>query len=365
MKKVSVYVKGDRNSTAYYRIYQYLDKISEIKCEYRMMMSSHIHSKYMPVSKCSIVIKFYVYIHVYFRMLYALFYDNIKKPDIVVIHRRIISRFMPFSYKCLLLLLKYRGVKIVWDFDDNIVESGEVSKTTFDFYSKLSDTIVVTHVFLKEQISCKVRNKVQIIPTTDGDMYKSFKDDKINSYRLLSLEKELNLVWVATSSNLEYLNGIINILDLTAKKIKKNGLNLKLLVVCDSPLLHNCQNLKVCNIKWTRNKAIETMKIAHIGLMPLANTSFTMGKGGFKLVQYMSIGLPSIGSNVGYNTYVLSDEAGVLVNGEQDWEDAIIKLSDKDIWNQYSQNAYNRWVKAFSYNENLNRWKQILLYNQL
>ena len=363
MKKASVYVKGDRNSTAYYRIYQYLDNITDIQCEYKMMMSPYIHNKYMPISKQPIWIKVLVYLHIYMRMLFALVKDLIQAPDVIVIHRRIISRFMPLSYKCLLTLLKMRKTKIVWDFDDNITEVGEVSLSTFDFYSKISDIIIVTHNYLKDMVKDEYRGKVEIMPTTDGDMYKCFEDDSLNTQRLSDFNEELRLVWVATSSNLKYLNDIIPTLETTATKIKEQNKRLKLVVVCDFPLKHNCHILSVENIKWTRNAAIEAMKYGHIGLMPLANNSFTKGKGGFKLVQYMSIGLPCIGSNVGYNTHVLSNNAGILVNSDQDWEDAIITLSNIDVWKQYSKNAYDQWNAQFSFIANLNRWKCILTHS--
>lgn len=357
MKNVSVYVKGDRNSTAYYRIYQYLDNIEDVKCKYRMMMSPYIHNRYMPISKQSIWIKIYTYLHIYVRMLIALVKDVIFPPNVIVIHRRIISRFMPLSYRCLLILLKYRQTKIIWDFDDNITESREVSISTFRFYSRISNTIIVTHNFLKEMIPYKYQHKVMIMPTTDGDMYKYFEHNALNKQRLLDIDKELRLVWVATSSNLKYLNEIIPILEKTALEFYERNLNLKLNVVCDFPLQHSCKYLCVENIKWTRDSAINAMKYGHIGLMPLANNLFTKGKGGFKLVQYMSIGLPCIGSNVGYNSHVLYDGAGILVNTNQDWEDAIKFLSTKEIWTQYSIKAYNRWKTEFAYESNLDKWK--------
>lgn len=360
MKRVSVYVKGNRASTAYYRIYQYLDNIEGVECKYRMMMSSYVHDKYMPVSKQSVWVKVMVYVHIYFRMLMALLCDVVKVPDVIVVHRRIISRFMPLSYKLLLLFLKFRKVRFIWDFDDNITESGEVSKATFEFYSNLSDVIIVTHDYLQDMIPVEFREKVWIMPTTDGDMYMSFKSGKLNDCRLSDFEKEIRLVWVATSSNLQYLNDIVPVLDSTAEKLLKKGQVLKLSVVCDAGLKHECKNLVVENIKWTREKAIAAMKSGHIGVMPLADNAFTKGKGGFKLVQYMSVGLPSIGSNVGYNMFVLADGAGMLVEDNAGWENAIIKLSDKKTWSKYSQNAYNRWLQNFSYINNFERWQQVI-----
>lgn len=360
MKKISVYVKGDRNSTAYYRIYQYLDNIDKVQCTYNMMMSPNIHNKYMPISKRPIFIKILVYIHIYIRMLIALLTDTFKKPDVIVIHRRIISRFMPLSYKCLLLILKNRKVKIVWDFDDNITVSGEVSQNTFNFYAKLSDEIIVTHQFLKEKLPYQYQHKTTIMPTTDGDMYTSYNKEIINTHRLATINEELRLVWVATSSNLKYLNEIIPILETTAKSFIEKRKKLVLIVVCDAPLIHKCKYLNVENIKWTRTKAIEAMKSSHIGIMPLANNAFTQGKGGFKLVQYMSIGLPCIGSNVGYNTFVLADDAGILVNEPNDWDKAIKTLSNEEEWIKYSKNAYNRWDNEFSYSNNLSQWQRII-----
>lgn len=360
MKKVSVYVKGDRNSTAYYRIYQYLDNIDGIQCKYRMMMSPTVHNRYMPISKQPIFVKVLVYIHIYCRMLWALLCDLRKCPDVIVIHRRIISRFMPLSYRLLLSVLKKRGARIIWDFDDNIIESGEVSKGTFTFYSEMADKIIVTHNALKELVNQANHSKVNIMPTTDGDMYKLFQNSAINNNRLTTLEDELVLVWVATSSNLKYLEEIVPFLDDAAEDLIKRGKVVRLLVVCDQPLVLHCSFLTINNIKWSRDKAIDAMCQGHIGIMPLKDNEFTRGKGGFKLVQYMSVGLPSIGSNVGFNAHVLAGGAGILVNNLKDWRDAIITLSTPRNWVKYSNSAYDRWCQEFSYDNNLNKWKTIV-----
>lgn len=361
MKKVSVYVKGDRNSTAYYRIYQYLDNIDGIQCKYRMMMSPTVHNRYMPISKQPIFVKVLVYIHIYCRMLCALLSDLRKCPDVIVIHRRIISRFMPLSYRLLLSVLKKRGARIIWDFDDNIIESGEMSKKTFSFFSEIADEIIVTHNALKELVNHANHSKVNIMPTTDGDMYKLFQNSAINNNRLTTMENELALVWVATSSNLKYLEEVVPFLDDAAEDLIKRGKVVRLLVVCDQPLVLHCRFLTINNIKWSRDKAIDAMCQGHIGIMPLKDNDFTRGKGGFKLVQYMSIGLPCIGSNVGFNKYVLAEGAGFLVEKREDWIEAVSQLSDRDIWKEYSVSAYDRWHCLFSYEDNLRCWKELIM----
>ena len=94
--------------------------------------------------------------------------------------------------------------------------------------------------------------------------------------------------------------------------------------------------------------------------MPLEDNDFTRGKGGFKLVQYMSAGLPCIASNVGFNNYVVSEDMGCLVNNNQEWIDAIISMCDKSVWEKLSKAAYTNWHKKFSFEKNLDVWRNLI-----
>ena len=363
--KVSIYVKGDRNSTAYYRIYQYLDRIEGIKCRYHLMMAPSIHNRFMPIFKQNLLVKSIVYIHVYFRMLWALINDLLDKPDAIVVHKRIISRYMPLSYKWLVLLILKRNVQLIWDFDDHILNNKEVTVSTFNFFSQHANAIIVTHDYLKSLILEQYQPKVHILPTTDGDMYEMYRSEDLNAHRIHLLNEGcIYLVWVATSVNLKHLESIIDELDNAAFVLAKDwGKHLSLKVVCDAPLLHKCQHLKVENIKWTRKDAVMAMKDSHIGIMPLDDSIFSKGKGGFKLVQYLSIGLPCIGTNVGYNKQVISENCGYLIDYDkpEGWTDAILKLVNPSNWQQLSRNAYLQWETNFSYDRNLAFWRDLLL----
>lgn len=364
MKKISIYIKGNRQSTAYYRIYQYFDNMNEYMRIYHTMMSDSFHDRYMPISRQPICIKVVAYVHIYIRMFMALLSDCIRKPDYIVIHKRVISRFMPKVFNMMLRYVHRHGVKIMWDFDDHIVANHEVTQRQFDIYSELANTITVTHDYLRDLVKKEYRHKVVILPTTDGDMYSLFRDKDINSSRLRKLSEEVSLVWVGTSVNLDYLRGIVGILDKTALDMKaKDGRKLSLRVVCDKPLEVKTKTLEIVNIKWSRSGAIATMRDSQIGIMPLVDDVFTKGKGGFKLVQYISIGLPCIGSNVGFNSKVITNDCGVLVSSVDDWEDAIFCVSDKQRWLEYSNNAFRHWNEQFSYERNLTTWRGLLEMN--
>lgn len=359
MKKVSIYVKGDRTTPEYYRMYQYFDVIDDISCRYNCMMSTHFYKKYMPISKQPIYIKIWAFIHQFTRMNSAVIKDLFEKPDYIIIHKRILSRMSPFYFQFILKYLHNCGTKIYWDIDDNILETKEISMSMFCFLSELSDKIVVTHTGLRDMFSSDYHDKICILPTTDGDLYKYATDQEMQKKRLSSLNNEVRLVWIGTSFNLKYVQSLLPVLDDAAKDIQTQNRTLSLNVVCDKPIEYKTSYLKLTNTKWSRDMSVKCLQESHIGIMPLTDNKFNRGKGGFKLVQYLSIALPCIGSSVGFNNNVIDSSCGVLIpNGQLNmWKEAISKLSDKDDWNDYSKNAFIKWTKDFSFDKNLTFWK--------
>ena len=358
-----MYVKGDRNSTDYYRIYQYLDKLDgkDCKCVYRMQMVGTAYRKWMPVSGKPIYIKILVYLYIYFRRLRDLLCDCVNPPKILILHRGLIGRYMPYSFRFLLKNIVSRGTKLIWDYDDHIVANGEVSQVVFNEIARLSTHFFLTHEYLKSLLPLDCQQKAMILPTTDGDMYHLYTE-RLEKERLTLLQKEVILVWVATAGNIKFLESIIPILDETASllyKLKNQKLILK--VVCNIPLSCSCENLVVENIHWMRDRAIQEMLKSHIGIMPLIDSEIARGKGGFKLVQYLSIGLPCIGSDVGYNVSVISSDCGFLANCTDDWKEAILRLSDSSLWKSYSKSAFRRWKANFSYEKNLQIWRGFII----
>lgn len=358
MVKVSAYVKGDRNSSSYYRYYQYFDKIENIDIKYHVMYPKWVENHFSPVGYQPLFIKVIVYIVAYFRMLIALLVDLYYRPNTIIVSRRIINKYMPRHFKCIFSLILRRGAYFAWDFDDHILEGRELTKSDFDFFSRKANVIFVTHQFLKDQVDMCYHHKTFIMPTTDGDMYKEAGNPILLKDRKETFKNMINLVWVAYSVNLEHLKTAVPALDKAAKKLKKP---LILNVVCDKPLEGETESLIINNVKWTKKSAIESMMNAHIGIMPLKPSEYSKGKGGFKLVQYISIGLPCIASNVGFNREVLGDNVcGLLVETQQEWYNAVIELSKEENWEYYSSRAFTQWKEHFSFERNLHQWEEVI-----
>lgn len=358
-KRVAIYVKGGRSTPEYYRIYQYFDHIEGILPIYHCMLGERMYRRFMPVSRRSLIVKVLVYATIYLRMLAAMVSDCLRRPDIIVVHKRIISHFMPPSFSLMLRHMVRRGTKLLWDYDDHILATHEIAPATFNLMARLATTIAVTHDYLAHLVPTTWRDKVHILPTTDGDLY-PHATAETRTERLRALKEEVRLVWIGTAFNLPYVEGALPALEKAAEAVEATGRKLTLTIVCDKPLKALSQRLTLQNIPWSHQAAIDHLRTAHIGIMPLTDTPFNRGKGGFKLVQYLSMALPCIASNVGYNSHVLSPACGILLPPEpaHGWAEAIVSLAQPQAWQQASREALKQWQTQFSYQRNLRFWQR-------
>lgn len=360
---VSVYVKsGKRAATSYYRFYQYLDKCG-VPVRYRKMLSDRVYSKVMPISRQPFVVKCIVFLYIYVRVLLQLLQDCcVCRPDVLIVSRRFINRALPSSYKFLLKRMKRRGTYVVWDFDDHIIESKEIKEKDFRWMEGFADKITVAGKENKMKVTAGNLYKVEILPSTDGDMYELVTPEITTRRMSLLNEGIVRLVWVGTSSSLRFVEGVVAEIESLGRKLKDEGKTLVFTVVCDLPLEYRAESFVLRNVIWERGTAIREMMDSHVGLMPLAETDFTKGKGGFKLIQYLSVGLPVAGSPVGINCEIVDGSVGVLPPAlAEGWCAGIYSIvSDPGKWLDMSIAAKEKWEKHYSYGVNLAKWKSIL-----
>jgi len=87
--------------------------------------------------------------------------------------------------------------------------------------------------------------------------------------------------------------------------------------------------LDVLNLPWSEATEVDDILRFDVGIMPLADDPWSRGKCGFKLIQYMGCGLPTIASPVGANaTIVDAGVTGLLASSTDDWTRAIVHLAD-------------------------------------
>ncbi len=82
-------------------------------------------------------------------------------------------------------------------------------------------------------------------------------------------------------------------------------------------------------VAWSEAAEVPTLQRFDVGLYPLPNEEWVLGKSGLKALQYMAVGVPVVATAIGANFRVVKHEAtGYLVNNEEEWYQALSHLLD-------------------------------------
>lgn len=120
--------------------------------------------------------------------------------------------------------------------------------------------------------------------------------------------------WIGSATNHYLLDIVTPVLSQVAKKHK-----IRFVVITNDGYVPNA-DFEVVRVPWSLETEIESLCGIDIGLMPLYDNPEERGKCGFKLIQYMGLGIVSIASAVSVNSEIVDDgENGFLVHRESDW----------------------------------------------
>ncbi|HEX8654755.1 MAG TPA: glycosyltransferase family 4 protein [Allosphingosinicella sp.] len=73
-------------------------------------------------------------------------------------------------------------------------------------------------------------------------------------------------------------------------------------------------------VDWSEADEIGELQAMDVGIMPLLDQPFQRGKCGYKLIQYMACGVPTVASPVGVNAEIVADgSSGFLAAGPAEW----------------------------------------------
>lgn len=78
---------------------------------------------------------------------------------------------------------------------------------------------------------------------------------------------------------------------------------------------------------WSLETEVQDLRGFDIGLMPLPDDPWTRGKGGYKLLQYLSMCIPAVSSPVGINREIVDDGVNGFCAGSHDeWVSCLERL---------------------------------------
>jgi glycosyltransferase involved in cell wall biosynthesis len=98
--------------------------------------------------------------------------------------------------------------------------------------------------------------------------------------------------------------------------------------------------------------------------MPLYNTPSNQGKCGFKLIQYMAMGKPTLSSPLLANVKINRDNSNLFATNEDEWINSIIDVSSNLSYYQGVGLRNQEIVKKY-YSVEENSYKYINIIKQL
>ncbi len=155
--------------------------------------------------------------------------------------------------------------------------------------------------------AARYSSRVNVIPTcVDTELWKPRATTATGQAPVIG--------WIGTPTTTTYL---LELRDVLSALAKEHTFTLR---VSGTAAPVTISGVNVVNEPWTLDGEIELFNTCDVGVYPLPNDEWTLGKCGFKAIQFMACGVPVVASPVGVNTDIIEDGVnGLLANTESDW----------------------------------------------
>jgi glycosyltransferase involved in cell wall biosynthesis len=260
----------------------------------------------------------------YIKRIKTIFLD-VPQYEYIFIHREAAPLGPPiFEW----IIAKVWKKKIIYDFDDaiwipNTSAANKLAAWFKCFWKvryicKWSYKISAGNNFLCHYAR-QYNSNVSLMPTC-VDMEKQHKETKTHT------NKKPIVGWTGSHSTLAYIDTIIDVI-----RALQNEIDFTFLIIANKRPDLNLKDWQY--IEWNEATEIDDLLKMDIGIMPLEADAWSEGKCGFKIIQYLSLGIPAIASPVGVNKIILQDNFnGFLCSSPAEWRNKIKTLiEDSDL----------------------------------
>ena len=289
----------------------------------------------------------------YLKRFFLLF--TILKYDKVVIEKELFPYLPAFAER----VMAFLNVRYIVDYDDAIFHNYDLSKSKLirfflskkiDKVMKYSGFVIAGNDYLATRAkNAGAKNVIQIPTVIDIDRY--------HCKQLYDNNKPLVIGWIGSPSTFKYIKNIFPALE---KVIQDNTVLLHLIGMSKK----NDANSQILYIPWEENTEVDYICQFDIGIMPLENTPWELGKCSYKLIQYMGCGIPVVASSIGMNNQVVEDGSnGFLVENEAEWIEKIsVLLNDPLLRKTFGKKGRLKVEQEFSIQNRVSQVQSILTY---
>jgi glycosyltransferase involved in cell wall biosynthesis len=258
-----------------------------------------------------------------------------------------------------LLLLRWRAGRLMYDVDDALFQrdsyhpkGAESWQRAFGFWAAVyaADAVLAGNPFLADRVARYIGpQRVYRVPTcVDSRRYPIAQHQRAGA--------EIMLVWIGQARNLPSLQYVQPALAEAARRIP--GLSVR--VICDQ--FPRLEGIQVLPYPWSAETETLALAEADIGICWLPPDTWSLGKCGLKVLQYMAAGLPVVANPVGIHQKLIQHgKTGFLAEGPAEWAEAIGRLaSDPALRHRMGQQARAIVEREYDQQQWASRWARIV-----
>lgn len=282
----------------------------------------------------------------YLKRFFVLF--TLHKYDKVVIEKELFPYFFSWFEK----LLSFLNMKYIVDYDDAIFHNYNLSenkliqfflKNKIENVMKYSDCVLAGNDYLFQKAKNSGARRIITFPTViDTIKYESRPQKKSNEKVIIG--------WIGSPSTFKYVKKLNAVFKALMEEI-----SFEIHIVGANEVLDFQGPIKY--LKWSESTEVTRIANMDIGIMPLENTPWELGKCAYKLIQYMGCGLPVVASSIGMNIEVVDDGVnGFLVESDPKWIEKLrILLKDADLRKQFGAHGREKVEQVYSLQNNIQK----------
>ena len=331
--KVAIFTLYDtEGASSKFRIYQYVADMQEYAdlTIFKFWPNLYVNKYMRNKRKYALQIAF-LYMICAIKRLYQLYFCA-TCYDAVIIQKASIPKIKnDFLEK-----IKKRNIRILFDVDDAVYLNKR--DNTNLIASKADIVFCGSHILLEHYK--KYNPNVLFVPTVENPLeYNRFKhctyDDKI-------------IGWIGNSGNISNLDIVVEPINNIIKKHPE--VRFHLISNADGGICDKINNSYF--IKWSEQTSVSELSRLTVGIMPLIDTDFNRGKCGFKLIQYMTMEKPVVGSPVGENQVII-EYGGFIAKSAYEWENYLEELLfNEKIYNKCVERIQSNFLIKYNYQSN-------------
>jgi len=250
-----------------------------------------------------------------------------------------------------ILLLAWRcisGKRMIFDFDDAIFVQTPWSTRAM---CRLADAVTTSNEYLADYAR-RYNHNVHVLPDAiDLSLYQR---------RAVPRESVPVIGWIGTKSNLDYLR----ILEEPLRLLKRSR-NFTFRIISDpaaKSMVPLARTLPIDFRPWTYLDFVTNLSTFDIGVCPLQDDKWTRGKFGYKVLEYMALGIPTVASNVGEMSAIIEDEVdGYVASTADGWFNRLQRLMDSpSLRKEVGDAGRKKVVSRYSPEVIVPRWLEVL-----